>query len=150
MCAFCQSESQGSVCLCVRARWWRAVVKEDELECVVIIMSQQLPDTVLFIKLDFLFLFLTPWLLPLPLNQNMLAFTISFFRILFLMQKHLREVKPVSDRKGLWGRRVSGLFFLQTGGGKGGGCFLAVVTREACSSFALSHRGVSVSQLSFD
>lgn len=51
----------------------------------------------------------------------MLAFTISFFHILFLMQKHLREVTPVSDRKGLWGRRVSGLFFLQTDGGKGRG-----------------------------
>lgn len=36
------------------------------------------------------------------------------------MQKHLREVTPVSDRKGLWGRRVYGLFFLQTDGEKEG------------------------------
>lgn len=35
--------------------------------------------------------------------------------------------------------------------GEGGGCcFLSVVTREACSTCALSHRGGSVSQLPFD
>lgn len=40
------------------------------------------------------------------------------------MQNRLREVTPFSDRKGLWGRRVSGLFFLQTDREKEGELFL--------------------------
>lgn len=46
-----------------------------------------------------------------------------FFSFIFLclMQKHLREITPVSDRKGLWGGRVSGLFFPQPDGEKEGG-----------------------------
>lgn len=82
-------------------------------------MSQQLPDTDLLIKMGCLYLFLRLWLLPLPLTK--LSQLLPFFsRFLCLMQKHLREVTPVSDRKGLWGRRVSGLFFLQTDGEKEG------------------------------
>lgn len=94
-----------------------SVKEEDELRDVVIIMSQQLPYADLFIKLSCLFPFSEAVAPPIALDLSY----VSFYRFLCLMQKHLREVTPFSDRNGLWRRRVSGLFFLQTDGEKEGG-----------------------------
>lgn len=100
--------------LCVYLMKTGRVKAEDVLGDVVIIILQQLLDTDLFIKVGCEFLSLKLGLLPLPLNQDLPAYTITFLHFLCLMQKHLREVMPVSDRKVLQRRRVSGLFFLQT------------------------------------
>lgn len=99
-----------------------SIKEEDVLRDVIIIMSQQLPDTDLYIKLGCLFILLKAQILPLPLTQVLSAFILFFpFIFLCLRQKHLREVTPFSNRKGLWRRRVSGLFFRQTDRqGKGG------------------------------
>lgn len=130
------------VVLCVYLMLTGRVKAEDVLGDVVIIILQQILDTDLFIKVCCVLLSLKLGLLLLPFNQDLSAYTISFLHFfLCLMQKHRREVMPVSDRKVLWRRRVSGLFFLrQTRRGRSS-CFLAVVTRKACSSFTLSHRG---------
>lgn len=61
-----------------------SVKEEEELGDVVMIMSQQLPNTDMFIKFGCLSLFLKPRRLPLPLTQSY----VSFYH-LCVVQKHL-------------------------------------------------------------
>lgn len=86
-------------------------------------MSQQLPGTDLSIKAACLFLLTETMAPPFALSSGYFSVFCVFLPV-FLMQKRLREVTPFSDRKGLWGRRVSGLFFLQTDREKEGELFL--------------------------
>lgn len=127
--------------LCVYLMMTGRVKAEDVLGDVVTIILQQLLDTDLFIKVGCTFLSLNWDSSYCPSTKICQLIQSVFFIFLCLMQKHLQEVMPVSDRKVLWRRRVSGLFFLrQTRRGRGS-CFLTVVTRKGCSSFTLSHRG---------
>lgn len=64
--------------LCVYLMKTGRVKAEDVLGDVVIIILQQLLDTGLFIKVGCVFLSLKPGLLPLPLNQDLSAYTIKF------------------------------------------------------------------------
>lgn len=124
--------------------------EEDELGYVVIIMSQQLPDTDLLIKMGCLYLFLRPWLLPLPLTK--LSQLLPFFFPFFVSHAKTSTGSNARFRQErTMGKASQWFVFPSDRRGEGGGsCFLAVVAREACYSFALSHKGGSVSQLSFD
>lgn len=103
--------------------------EEHELGDVVIIMSQQLPRTDVFIKQACLLLFPESVAPFLALDPGYFSF--YKFSSAFSTQKHLREVTPVSDRKDREeGWSVVCFRSLRRGEG-GGSCFYTLVTSEA-------------------